>query len=86
MRILALAINGGWNRTPVLRFFGALIGMMWWITLFYLYTTAMRAGAQVFPSILFYPIFSAFEAYSLIRCGQDAHAMDALKRSKPGAR
>ena len=78
LRITALVINGAWQRTPLLRFAGAAVGLMWWTTLGALYLDAIMSGAPTFPNLSIYPIFVFFEAYSCFRCGQDANFQNSL--------
>jgi hypothetical protein len=72
VRLAALVINGAWKRTPLLRFAGAAIGLVWWAFLGSVYLVAIQRGAPPFPNMSIYPVFVFFEAYSCYRCGQDA--------------
>ncbi|MGD9766601.1 MAG: hypothetical protein AB7U62_03075 [Pseudolabrys sp.] len=78
LRIYALLRNGGWKRSPVLRFAGATLGLIWWLVLAVLFSAAVAGGAPDFPMRAVYPVFIFFEAYSCFRCGQD-HAAVAQK-------
>lgn len=78
LRIAALIINGSWHRTPLLRFAGAMTGMVWWVMVGGLFLLAVRSNAEPFPMLGAYPVLAFFEAYSCYRCGQDARAMRSL--------
>lgn len=85
LRLYALIRNGGWRRSPLARFCGALIGLNFWLVLFALYSAAVNSGAQDFPIRVVFPVFVFFEAYSCYRCGQDHAAMlEKAKLSAPG--
>lgn len=71
LRLLALYINGNWRRTPVLRFVGAMAGLVWWLILAALYWLAIQNGAPDFPMRYVFTVFMFFEGYSCFRCGQD---------------
>lgn len=89
MRIVALIVNGSWRRTPLFRFAGAAVGMMWWYTIFGLFLLDVRHGAQPFPMLCAYPVFVLFELLSCFRCGFDAKAMRSFSfapRIEPVAR
>ena len=85
-RLTALIINGAWRRTPLLRFAGAALGLMWWTSQGAIYWIAVVRGGLPFPNLSIYPVFVFFEAYSCFRCGQDASALRSLSRSdsEPG--
>lgn len=85
-RIYALICNGGWKRSPLLRFIGATIGLIWWLILFALLSAAVAGGAADTPTRLFYPVFIFFEAYSCFRCGQDHAAMVSKSKLECPAR
>jgi hypothetical protein len=76
LRLAALYINGNWRRTPLLRFVGAMSGLVWWLILSALYGLAIQNGAGDFPMRYVLFVFIFFEAYSCYRCGQD-HASPA---------
>ncbi len=75
LRIYALVRNGSWQRSPLLRFIGATLGLIWWLILAVLFSAAVAGGAPDFPMRAVYPVFMFFEAYSCFRCGQDHTAM-----------
>lgn len=77
-RLIALVINGAWRRSPLLRFAGASLGLMWWVGLGTVYWIAVSRGDPPFPNLSIYPIFVFFEAYSCFRCGQDAASQDSF--------
>lgn len=77
-RLVALVINGSWQRSPLLRFVGAAIGVMWWTSQGAIYWIAVSRGGLPFPNLSIYPVFVFFEAYSCFRCGQDANEQNSL--------
>ncbi|UFW75219.1 hypothetical protein [Bradyrhizobium sp. WU425] len=83
LRLVALYINGNWRRTPVLRFVGAMSGLVWWLILSALYGLAVQNGAPDFPMRYVLVVFIFFEAYSCYRCGQD-HASPSARDSGNG--
>ena len=80
-RMVALYVNGAWRRTPLIRAGGAVLGVVWWITLGFL--VAFGTQGQPFPAgLAFYPVCIAFEALSCFRSGFDAHEAGALTRAR----
>lgn len=77
-RILSLAVNGAWRRTPLLRFAGAALGLMGWLVLGALYLVAVRQGATPVPMLGFFPGLIFFECYSCYRCGIDMSAQGSF--------
>lgn len=82
-RLIALYINGNWRRTPILRFVGAMTGMVWWLILSALYGLGVQNGAPDFPMRYVFIVFIFFEGYSCFRCGQD-HASPAARSPGDG--
>lgn len=80
VRLVALILNGGYEPSPMLRLIGSAMGLIWWMSLFYLYTISVNAGADDFPMRPVFLVFVFFEVYSCFRCGQD-HAAMKLKRA-----
>ncbi len=80
-RMSFLYVNGAWRRSPIMRLIGCFLGTLWWTALFALYMRAINDGAQVYPSLVFYPTFILFEYFSCFRCAQDACAMGAFGRT-----
>ncbi len=83
-RLMALFINGSWRRTPGLRFFCAMMGMIWWIIVSALYWLAVKHGAPDFPMRYVFFVFIFFEGYSCFRCGQD-HASPTARDAHHGS-
>lgn len=81
-RLYALARNGHWKRSPMLRFIGAAFGVNWWLALFVLYTAAVFGGAPDFPMRWSFAVFVFFELYSCFRCGQDITTMKLSSASR----
>jgi hypothetical protein len=84
-RLVALAINGAWRRTPGLRFVGAMSGLIWWLVLSALYWVAIEKGAPDFPMRYMLGVFIFFEGYSCFRCGQDHAAYQAQRARASGS-
>lgn len=80
LRLVALAINGAWRRTPGLRFIGGATGLIWWLVLAALYSLAVQKGAADFPMRHVLGVFIYYEAFSCYRCGQDHAAAVAAAR------
>lgn len=86
-RIIALLINGLWKRNPLIRFAGALYGMMWWSLLGTCYVIAIiKHDAVPSPMLACFPLFVIFEGVSVYRCGKDMCYMGSLRRSSSHAR
>lgn len=78
LRMLALYVNGAVRQTPLIRALGAVMGVIWWLVLSYLF---IAAPAEHMPAgVVWYPIFVVFEGISCIRTGADAIMSGALKR------
>lgn len=71
LRLFGLYLNGNWRRSPLLRFAGAMVGLIWWIIISALYWLAVKNGAPDFPMRYVIFVFIYFEVYSCFRCGQD---------------
>jgi hypothetical protein len=80
LRIGALYINGSWRRTPLIRAFGAVMGLTWWVCVGALLIFGVEPGRPLPAGFAFYPVFALFEAYSCYRSGLDARESDALRR------
>lgn len=79
MRMAALFINGSIRQTPLVRCLGAALGVLWWITLTFLFVTA---PVPTLPAgVVWYPIFILFEGYSVLRSSADIYVSGALRRS-----
>ena len=78
LRIVALYVNGSWKRTPLIRASCAAFGMMWWLILGYLFQSATNGAAPA--GLMFYPVFIAFEGYSVYRGARDSYHTGALQR------
>src|ERR1043166_7395273 len=71
VRIVALYVNGAWRRTPLIRAPGAIVGMIWWTVLGYLF--AVAAGSGPLPAeLLWFCVFVGFEGYSVFRGARDS--------------
>jgi hypothetical protein len=82
LRMVALYINGSWRRTPLIRAFAAVMGLIWWIVIGFLISFGVHGAPPA--DLLFFPIFAYFEAYSCYRSGQDAHDYGSLRRGRHG--
>lgn len=80
LRVVALYVNGSWRRTPLIRAFAAVVGLMWWVSVGALLIFGVEPGKPVPAGFAFYPVFALFEAYSCYRSGLDARESDALRR------
>lgn len=82
-RLAALIINGHVRQTPLIRAAGAILGLIWWMVLAYLFMTAPGTPPA---AAVWYPIFAVFEAYSAVRTGADACVSGALRRAYPSVK
>jgi hypothetical protein len=82
VRVAALYINGSWRRTPLLRVLGASFGLIWWLVLGFLFKTSADGG-PVPAGLLWFPVFIAFEGYSIVRGARDSYHTGALQRWQP---
>lgn len=80
LRVAALYVNGSWRRTPLIRAFGAVVCLMWWVSVGALLIFGVEPGKPLPAGFAFYPVFALFEAYSCYRSGLDAREYDALRR------
>lgn len=82
VRIIALYVNGAWRRTPLIRAFGAILGIVWWLVLGFLFAAA--AGNGPLPADLWwFAVFIGFEGYSVCRGARDSYHSGALQRWTP---
>jgi hypothetical protein len=82
MRMLALWVNGSHRATPALRMVGAIGGVCWWISLWYMLLLSATWSTLPAGIIAFYPVNIAFELYSAYRTGIDAYDSATFKRLK----
>ncbi|MDI4231468.1 hypothetical protein OZ411_01395 [Bradyrhizobium sp. Arg237L] len=82
VRVVALYINGSWRRTPLFRVAGASLGLIWWIVLGFLFWTAVAGGPWP-AELMWFPVFIAFEGYSIFRGARDSYHTGALQRWQP---
>jgi hypothetical protein len=78
IRLAALVINGHIRQTPVIRSVCAILGLIWWMVLAYLF---LVAPGNPPAAAVWFPIFAVFEAYSALRTGADACVSGALRRT-----
>lgn len=79
VRLAALYINGSWCRTPLIRAACSGLGIIWWIILGALTQAGYGDGPQP-PMTMFYPVFVAFEGYSVYRGARDSYHSGALRK------
>lgn len=77
IRMVALYVNGAWRKTPLIRAFCAGLGMIWWIVLSVLFFLS-RDGSPITAGFLWFPVFIAFEGYSVSRGARDSYHSGAL--------
>ena len=77
IRMLALWINGAWRRTPLFRAGGAVLGVVWWVILFFLFWFGSIDHPRTI--VFIFPVCVFFEAVACFRSGFDAHEAGALK-------
>lgn len=77
IRIVALYVNGSWKRTPLIRSTCAGFGIIWWLVLIFLFKGA--TDGPVPAGLMFYPVFIAFEGYSVYRGARDSYHTGALQ-------
>lgn len=82
IRMIALYINGSWRRTPLIRAVCAMLGLIWWVVLGFLFNVSADPGP--FPAgLMFYFGFVGFEGYSIYRGARDSYHSGALHRWAP---
>lgn len=80
LRMLGLAINGLWRRSPVIRAFGSFCAGLFWLAVCVL----MWMGNQRYGGYLpvgvtaFYPVFFLFEGWCLAAAGYDMQKNNSL--------
>lgn len=79
-RAAALYYNGGWHRTPLLRFAGALLGTIWWAVLLWLFWLSARDSGPP-AAIFWYPCLIFAELFACDRTGRDAARYRSFRRS-----
>ena len=79
LRFIALYINGHWRKTPLIRMSCAILGMVWWVILGFLFINAAEPGRPFTAGLLWFPVFILFEGYSAIRSAGDAYHSGALR-------
>src|SRR5690242_10634342 len=50
VRVVALYINGSWRRTPLIRGLCAILGMIWWAILAFLFISSIQMETPVPPN------------------------------------
>lgn len=83
LRAVALYINGAWRQTPLIRATCAMLGLIWWLVLGFLFAAGSEPGAPVAPGLLWFPVFIGFEGYSIVRGARDSYHSGALHRWAP---
>ena len=72
LRCFGLGINGWWRRTPVIRFAGALICGLCWLSIGFLMLAAAYALNTRLPAGFgFYFVFFVFEGWCVLATGYD---------------
>jgi hypothetical protein len=73
-RLLVLAINGGWRRTPHLRAVTAFVSCFFWfqITIGLLQSHSIGTGLAVYPVLFF------LDVYNVFRAARDAGSSDRI--------
>lgn len=72
LRMVGLAINGWWRRTPVIRFVGALSGGLCWLAIGFLVLVGSYAfNARLPAGYGWYWVFFGFEGWCVLATGYD---------------
>lgn len=77
VRYVALYVNGAWRKTPLIRAGCSGLGMIWWIVLSVLFYLS-RDGGPIPAGFMWFPVFIAFEGYSVSRGARDSYHSGAL--------
>lgn len=81
LRMLGLAINGWWRRSPLIRAAGSFCSGMFWLALCVLMFAAnARTNAALPAGVHFYPVFFFFEGWCLAAAGYDMQKNGSLSR------
>lgn len=79
-RLVTLAINGAWRRTPHLRAFCAFISGLFWLEI----TIGALQGGAVGTALAIYPVLFLLDTYNVIRAMGEAGRSDATHKRMAG--
>lgn len=78
-RLIMLAINGAWRRSPHLRALAAFVSSFFWFEI----TVGLLESGTFGTGLAIYPVLLALDIYNVLRAARDAGSAD---RIQPGAR
>jgi hypothetical protein len=78
VRLVTLYVNGSWRRTPLIRAFCAILGMAWWLVLGSCSLRPRKSDPST-AGLMWFPVFIAFEGYSVVRGARDPYHSGALQ-------
>ncbi|MDR7036093.1 hypothetical protein J2X36_000829 [Methylobacterium sp. BE186] len=82
LRLVGLAINGWWRRSPLIRAVGSLLSGLFWLALCVLmFAASAKKGATLPAGVHFYPVFFVFEGWCLAAAGYDVQKNGSLGRA-----
>jgi len=84
LRCLGLAINGWWKRTPLVRFVGAFVGGLCWMSIgFLMYAGSVVEDSRLPAGMGFYVVFFVFEGWCTLATGYDMNKSGSLSNGAP---
>ena len=81
LRLVALAINGWWRRTPHIRYVTGFLSAGVW----YLLSVGIWRNDAILPGTITYPVYFLLDMYNVWRAVGDAGWVDYLNRNRDRA-
>lgn len=75
-RLIILAINGAWRRSPHMRAFGAFVSCLFWFEI----TIGMAQSGQWSTGLAIYPVLLLLDSWNVIRAMGEASISDATHK------
>lgn len=84
LRMVSLAINGWWKRTPLFRLIGSVAAGMCWLSIgFLMLAASYTVQAQLPAGFAWYAILFVFEGWCVAAAGYDIFRIGSLARRVP---
>jgi hypothetical protein len=79
IRMVGLGINGWWKRTPIIRFVGAMLGALTWMSIaFLMFASTVDSAVRLPAGMYFYLVFFIFEGWCVLATGYDMFTNEAF--------